>query len=290
MKMTLEKFADALPIPDTLKPVQQTTEKTYYEVTMEECAHQLHRDLPPTRLWGYNGLFPGPTIEVKRNENVYVKWMNNLPSEHFLPIDHTIHHSDSQHEEPEVKTVVHLHGGVTPDDSDGYPEAWFSKDFEQTGPYFKREVYHYPNQQRGAILWYHDHAMALTRLNVYAGLVGAYIIHDPKEKRLKLPSGEYDVPLLITDRTINEDGSLFYPSGPENPSPSLPKPSIVPAFCGDTILVNGKVWPYLEVEPRKYRFRVINASNTRTYNLSLDNGGEFIQIGSDGGSCRALLN
>ncbi|RJS54714.1 copper oxidase [Bacillus subtilis] len=281
--MTLEKFADALPIPDTLKPVQQSKEKTYYEVTMEECTHQLHRDLPPTRLWGYNGLFPGPTIEVKRNENVYVKWMNNLPSTHFLPIDHTIHHSDSQHEEPEVKTVVHLHGGVTPDDSDGYPEAWFSKDFEQTGPYFKREVYHYPNQQRGAILWYHDHAMALTRLNVYAGLVGAYIIHDPKEKRLKLPSGEYDVPLLITDRTINEDGSLFYPSGPENPSPSLPNPSIVPAFCGETILVNGKVWPYLEVEPRKYRFRIINASNTRTYNLSLDNGGEFIQIGSDGG-------
>lgn len=183
MKMTLEKFVDALPIPDTLKPVQQSKEKTYYEVTMEECTHQLHRDLPPTHLWGYNGLFPGPTIEVKRNENVYVKWMNNLPSTHFLPIDHTIHHSDSQHEEPEVKTVVHLHGGVTPDDSDGYPEAWFSKDFEQTGPYFKREVYHYPNQQRGAILWYHDHAMALTRLNVYAGLVGAYIIHDPKEKR-----------------------------------------------------------------------------------------------------------
>ncbi|MEC1752043.1 outer spore coat copper-dependent laccase CotA [Bacillus mojavensis] len=281
--MTLEKFADALPIPDTLKPVQQSKDSTYYEVTMEECYHQLHRDLPPTRLWGYNGLFPGPTIEANRNENVYVKWMNNLPSEHFLPIDHTIHHSDSQHAEPEVKTVVHLHGGVTPDDSDGYPEAWFSKDFEQTGPYFKREVYHYPNQQRGAILWYHDHAMALTRLNVYAGLIGAYIIHDPKEKRLKLPSGEYDVPLLITDRTINEDGSLFYPSGPENPSPSLPNPSIVPAFCGDTILVNGKAWPYMEVEPRKYRFRVINASNTRTYNLSLDNGGEFIQIGSDGG-------
>ncbi|PSA89850.1 copper oxidase [Bacillus atrophaeus] len=281
--MNLEKFADMLPIPEVLKPHQQTKESTYYEVTMKEFYQKLHRDLPPTRLWGYNGLFPGPTIEVNRNENVQIKWMNDLPDQHFLPIDHTIHHSEGHQQEPEVKTVVHLHGGATPYDSDGYPEAWFSKGFQETGPYFSREIYHYPNQQRGAILWYHDHAMALTRLNVYAGLAGVYIIHDPKEKRLKLPAGEYDVPLMIMDRTINEDGSLFYPSGPENPSPTLPTPSIVPAFCGDTILVNGKAWPYMEVEPRAYRFRIVNASNTRTYNLSLDNGGEFLQVGSDGG-------
>lgn len=250
---------------------------------MKECFHKLHRDLPPTRLWGYNGLFPGPTIDVNQDENVYIKWMNDLPDKHFLPVDHTIHHSEGGHQEPDVKTVVHLHGGATPPDSDGYPEAWFTRDFKEKGPYFEKEVYHYPNKQRGALLWYHDHAMAITRLNVYAGLAGMYIIRERKEKQLKLPAGEYDVPLMIMDRTLNDDGSLFYPSGPDNPSETLPNPSIVPFLCGNTILVNGKAWPYMEVEPRTYRFRILNASNTRTFSLSLNNGGRFIQIGSDGG-------
>ncbi|KAF6535158.1 multicopper oxidase family protein [Bacillus sp. EKM208B] len=281
--MALEKFADELPTIETLQPQKKSDGSTYYEVTMKECFHKLHRDLPPTRLWGYNGLFPGPTIDVNQDENVYIKWMNDLPDKHFLPVDHTIHHSESGHQEPDVKTVVHLHGGATPPDSDGYPEAWFTKDFKETGPYFEKEVYHYPNKQRGALLWYHDHAMAITRLNVYAGLAGMYIIRERKEKQLKLPSGEYDVPLMILDRTLNDDGSLSYPSGPANPSETLPDPSIVPFFCGNTILVNGKAWPYMEVEPRTYRFRILNASNTRTFSLSLNNGGKFIQIGSDGG-------
>ncbi|ASF27881.1 MULTISPECIES: outer spore coat copper-dependent laccase CotA [Bacillus amyloliquefaciens group] len=281
--MALEKFADELPIIETLKPQKTSNGSTYYEVTMKECFHKLHRDLPPTRLWGYNGLFPGPTIDVNQDENVYIKWMNDLPDKHFLPVDHTIHHSEGGHQEPDVKTVVHLHGGATPPDSDGYPEAWFTRDFKEKGPYFKKEVYHYPNKQRGALLWYHDHAMAITRLNVYAGLAGMYIIRERKEKQLKLPAGEYDVPLMIMDRTLNDDGSLFYPSGPDNPSETLPNPSIVPFLCGNTILVNGKAWPYMEVEPRTYRFRILNASNTRTFSLSLNNGGRFIQIGSDGG-------
>ncbi|WP_269773915.1 outer spore coat copper-dependent laccase CotA [Bacillus siamensis] len=281
--MALEKFADELPIIETLKPQKKSDGSTYYEVTMKECFHKLHRDLPPTRLWGYNGLFPGPTIDVNQGESIYVKWMNDLPDKHFLPVDHTIHHSESGHQEPDVRTVVHLHGGETPPDSDGYPEAWFTRDFKETGPYFEKEVYHYPNKQRGALLWYHDHAMAATRLNVYAGLAGMYIIRERKEKQLKLPAGEYDVPLMILDRTLNDDGSLSYPSGPDNPSETLPTPSIVPFLCGNTILVNGKAWPYMEVEPRTYRFRILNASNMRTFTLSLSNGGRFIQIGSDGG-------
>ncbi|UZD74795.1 outer spore coat copper-dependent laccase CotA [Bacillus siamensis] len=281
--MALEKFADELPIIETLKPQKKSDGSTYYEVTMKECFHKLHRDLPPTRLWGYNGLFPGPTIDVNQGESIYVKWMNDLPDKHFLPVDHTIHHSESGHQEPDVRTVVHLHGGETPPDSDGYPEAWFTRDFKETGPYFEKEVYHYPNKQRGALLWYHDHAMAATRLNVYAGLAGMYIIRERKEKQLKLPAGEYDVPLMILDRTLNDDGSLSYPSGPDNPSETLPTPSIVPFLCGNTILVNGKAWPYMEVEPRTYRFRILNASNMRSFTLSLNNGGRFIQIGSDGG-------
>ncbi|ASB87430.1 multicopper oxidase [Bacillus sonorensis] len=279
--MKLEKFVDQLPIPKVIKPHTKSKTNTYYEVTMQEFYQQLHRDLPPTRLYGYNGSYPGPTFEVKKNEKVAVKWMNKLPHHHFLPIDHTIHHD--AHEEHQVKTVVHLHGGNTPADSDGYPEAWYTRDFKETGPFFEKEVYEYPNHQDATALWYHDHAMALTRLNVYAGLVGLYFIRDREEQSLNVPKGEYEIPLLIQDKSFQEDGSLFYPRQPDDPSPDLPNPSIVPGFCGDTILVNGKVWPYAEIEPRKYRFRVLNASNTRIYELYFDSGHAFYQIGTDGG-------
>src|SRR5690606_24477529 len=141
---------------------------------------------------------------------------------------------------PEVRTVVHLHGSETKPDSDGYPEAWYTRNFEKTGPFFEREVYEYPNHQRGATLWYHDHAMGITRLHVYAGLAGMYIIRDRQEKRLNIPKDDYEIPLVITDRSFNDDGSLFYPAQPPNPERDLPNPSIVPFFLGDTILVNGK--------------------------------------------------
>lgn len=228
--MNLEKFVDELPIPEVAEPVKKNPRQTYYEIAMEEVFLKVHRDLPPTKLWTYNGSLPGPTIKANRNEKVKVKWMNKLPLKHFLPVDHTIH--SGHHDEPEVKTVVHLHGGVTPASSDGYPEAWFSRDFEATGPFFERETYVYPNHQQACTLWYHDHAMALTRLNVYAGLAGFYLISDPFEKSLELPKDDYDIPLMIMDRTFQEDGSLFYPSRPnDTPEDSdIPDPSIVPFF------------------------------------------------------------
>ncbi|MDA7026818.1 multicopper oxidase [Bacillus sp. CLL-7-23] len=282
--MELEKFVDPLPIPEVLIPHERMGSKTYYEVTMKECYQKLHRDLPPTRLYGYNGSFPGPTFEVKKHELIAVKWLNKLPDRHFLPIDHTIH--DNHHVDG-VKTVVHLHGAKTPADSDGYPEAWFTKDFKETGPYFKSEISEYPNDQDATALWYHDHAMAITRLNIYAGLVGLYFIRDREEQSLNLPKKEYEIPLFIQDKSFREDGSLLYPRQPNNnTSVNLPDPSIIPSFCGDTILVNGKVWPYAEVEPRKYRFRILNGSNRRIYELYFDSGLIFQQIGSDGG----LLN
>ncbi|WP_186577907.1 multicopper oxidase family protein [Aquibacillus kalidii] len=280
MKLKLEKFVDKLPIMDTLQPKRFTKNGTpYYEVRMEEFNSKLHRDLPPTRLWGYNGQVPGPTIEVNKGEPIKVKWMNNLPTNHFLPVDWSILNPEL----PEVRTVTHLHGGETPTPSDGYPEAWFTKGFKQVGPAFEKEVYEYPNNQRATMLWYHDHAMGITRLNNYAGLSGTYIIRDKHEKTLNLPAEAYEIPLVIQDRSFNRDGSLSYPKQPEDSSEDLPNPSIVPAFTGDTILTNGKVWPYLEVEPRKYRFRILNASNTRGYELHLDSGQKIYQIGSDGG-------
>lgn len=155
------------------------------------------------------------------------------------------------------------------------------KRLHDTGPAFSKKVYKYSNRQPGATLWYHDHAIGITRLNVYAGLAGFYLIRDPVEKRLKLPYGAYDIPLMIQDRSFNKDGSLFYP---ENTTPPAPvNPSVQPFFNGNTIAVNGKLWPYLTVQPRKYRFRILNASNTNSLTLCLDGGRTFYQIATDGG-------
>ncbi|MEN1967121.1 multicopper oxidase [Lentibacillus sp. N15] len=278
--MDLEKFVDPLPIMKTIKPERKYKDGDYYEVKMEEFRQKLHRDLKPTRLWGYNRQFPGPLFDVNQGDPTHVKWINNLPNNHLLPVDKSIH--DVAHQ-PEVRTVTHLHGSETQSASDGYPEAWFTKGYKEVGPFFERKVYTYPNHQRGMTLWYHDHAMGITRLNMYAGLAGMYIIRDEKEKSLNLPKGKYEIPLVIQDRSFNDDGSLFYPNQPANPAENLPNPSITPFFNGDTIVVNGMVWPYLKVEPRKYRFRILNASNTRAYQLYLDSGQSFYQIGSDGG-------
>ncbi|WP_077602924.1 multicopper oxidase family protein [Oceanobacillus sojae] len=286
MRRKLEKFVDPLPEIRLLKPYKKNKDGAHYEMTMKQFRKKLHRDLPATTLWGYNGQFPGPIIEANRDEPVHVTWLNQLPNKHLLPVDLSIHGLDQM---PAVRTVVHLHGIETKSDSDGHPEAWYTNNFRETGPAFSRKTFTYPNHQRGSLLWYHDHAMGITRLNVYAGLAGMYILRDKQEEALNLPAEDYEIPLMITDRSFNDDGSLFYPSQPDDAAVNLPNPSILPAFNGDTILVNGKIWPYLEVEPRKYRFRILNASNTRSYRLQLDSNTLFQQIGSDGGLLRCTV-
>ncbi|GGK00875.1 spore coat protein A [Lentibacillus kapialis] len=286
MNKKLKKFVDALPIPKTLQPARKNKNGDYYEVHMTEFRQKLHRDLRPTRLWGYNGQFPGPVIDVNHGEPIHVKWENRLPDHHFLPIDTSFHNLDKL---PEVRTVTHLHGSETKSESDGYPDAWFTRNFRETGPDFKTDIYHYPNHQRGATLWYHDHAMGITRLNVYAGLAGMYIIRDEQEKHMKLPSDDYEIPLIIMDKSFHDNGELFYPRQPNDPQNNWPTPSIKPFFNGETNVVNGKIWPYLQVEPRKYRFRILNAANTRAYQLSLDSKQPFYQIGSDGGLMRKTV-
>jgi spore coat protein A len=290
--MSLKKFVDPLPIPPILKAKGKRNGIPYYEVTMKQVKQKLHRDLPPTTVWGYNGIYPGPTFETRRNQPIAVKWKNELPFEHLLPVDRTVHGAEP--DKPSVRTVVHLHEGRVKVESDGYPDAWFTQNFENVGPTFIHEVYYYPNCQRPATLWYHDHAVGITRLNVYAGLAGLYLLRDQDEEELNLPKGKFEIPLVIQDRSFYPNGELFYPTQPghEPPStlqpekpldPKLPNPSVVPEFFGNSILVNGKVWPYLEVEPRKYRFRILNGSNSRFYRLGLSSGQNFIQIGTDGG-------
>nr|WP_267638902.1 multicopper oxidase [Halovenus rubra] len=263
---------------------------------MREIEQQIHPDLPPTTVWGYDGQCPGPTIEARQGDPIYVRWKNKLPDEHLLPVDTTIHSSTIPYDSTGVRVVTHLHGGNVEHTSDGKPKAWFTRDFEHTGPKFEKKDYYYVNDQPPATLWYHDHSLGITRLNVYAGLAGLYLLRNNHEESLGLPSGEYEIPLVLQDRSFNEDGSLFYPtaiSGTDSDPPN-PDPSIVPQFFGDTSVVNGKAWPRLSVDPRKYRFRILNGSNSRFYNLKLfeydesdgttgTGGPPFTLVGNDGG-------
>lgn len=276
----LTKFADPLPLIPLLKPHQKDSSYTYYKVKMTEFKQSLHSELPNTTVWGYENSYPGPTIEVVKGEKTFIKWSNHLPAKHLLPIDYTVHgaHKDV----PDVRTVVHVHGASVEWESDGYPEAWFTKGFRQTGPFFRKKVYYYENDMRACTLWYHDHALGITRLNIYAGLAGFFLIRDQWERALNLPAGPYEIPLIIQDKSFKEDGSLYYPKQPEKLVPALDV-SVVPEFFGDVNVVNGKVWPFLKVEPRKYRFRLLNGSNSRFYRLKLDSGQFFYQIGTERG-------
>lgn len=265
----LTPFVDPLPIPRVLTPDRATFPGvSYYRIAMTEFRQRLHRDLPPSVVWGYHGGFPGPTIAARRDERVRVKWINNLRDEtgalrqtHYLPVDTCLH--GPHRLGPGARTVVHLHGGHVPPASDGFPEATMLPGQQVT--------YNYPNRQQAATLWYHDHALGITRLNVYMGLVGFYLLSDPVERALNLPGQDQDIPLMVQDRSFGPDGALAYPARWEE------------EFFGETILVNGKVWPYLDVTRRKYRFRLLNGSNARTYTFYLDSGQPFYQIGTDGG-------
>lgn len=266
----LVPFVDALPIPPVAVPTTGAAGGTaHYDITMTEFTAKVHRDLPPTRQWGYNGIFPGPTILARRGQPVTVNWINNLRDSngnlrttHLLPVDTCLHGPDITGSVP--VTVVHLHGAKVAPASDGDPDAAFP-------PGSQAPLYTYPNDQVATTLWYHDHALGLTRLNVHMGLAGAYLIRDSVEDALSIPRAEYEVPLLIMDRSFNGDGSIRY------------NPAFADSFFGDTILVNGKAWPFLNVKRTKYRFRIVNASGTRTFTLALSNGAVFQQIGSDGG-------
>ncbi|XXY19330.1 multicopper oxidase [Sorangium sp. So ce216] len=230
-----------------------------------------------------------------------------------------------------VPIVTHVHGMArVAQESDGYPEAWYlpaatniPDGYAETGTfydYYKRTsplgdlwepgaaVFRYPNDQRAATLWYHDHALGITRLNVYAGTAGFYLLRGgpgdlppgvlPGSARARARSrggchgsGTYEVPIVIQDRSFNDDGSLYYPEtrglAPELADlyvPCGPFPPIwVPEFFGDVMVVNGRAWPYLEVEQRRYRFRLLNGSNSRFLLLQMNNGLPFWQIGNEGG-------
>jgi spore coat protein A len=255
----LEPFVDALPwpVPEVQPIAGELGGAATYEITMDEVSQQLHRDLPNTTVWGYQGSFPGPTLETTVGKPITVKVINNLPtSGHYLTVD-TCPHGPNYWRDSSL-TSVHLHGGHVPSRFDGQPEyTFFPGEFD---------TYEYPNTQLPATLWYHDHALGITRLNVYMGLAAYYMLrpdcdpvtgnpNDP-ECNGDLPPKAYEVPAVIQDRLFNEDGSLRYPVKIRGGG-----------FFGDKVLVNGKVWPYLNVNQGKYRFRFLNGSQAREYTL-----------------------
>lgn len=278
----VEPFRVPLPVPPVLKPVRTGATTDYYEVTQKATKQEILPGLK-TEVWGYNGIFPGPTLEARTGRRVVVRQHNELP----------------------VPVVVHLHGGRTPPESDGYPTDFILPKGQDHGSHrhgghasmgesasrgFKD--YEYPNEQRAATLWYHDHRMDFTGPQVYRGLAGMYVLRDEVEEDLPLPKGEKEVPLVISDRTFLEDGSLYYPSlDPSLRGEPGTLATSINGFFGDTILVNGVPWPLMEVSNTLYRFRTLNASNAHVYELAPDppppGGKAFVQVGSDGGLLEA---
>ena len=268
-------FSVPLPIPSVLRPVRSDATTDYYEIIQRAARATILPGLT-TEIWGYNGIFPGPTIETRRGRKAVVRHRNELP----------------------VPTVVHLHGAKTPPADDGYPTdlvlpvgGWAD---EHSAHAMMGNIaqgsrdYTYPIDQPAATLWYHDHRMDFTGPQVYKGLAGFHLVRDDVEAALPLPKGERDIPLMLCDRAFAADGSFMYPSL----DPTLrDKPGVTDAFSagvlGDVNLVNGAPWPLLEVTNTRYRFRILNASNARNYRLELDpaplKGPAFVQIGSDSG-------
>jgi spore coat protein A len=276
---SLERYIDPLPIPKRL--MSHGTSKDQYRVRMLEFRQQMHSQLPPTKLWGYEGQYPGPTIEALRGKPIVVQWENHLPAQHIFEIDPHIH--GAMPPTPAVRVVPHLHGSRTQSDSDGLPEKWFAVGSSAR--------YDYPNSQPAATLWYHDHALGITRMNVYAGLSGFFLLRDDDERRMDLPSGDYEIPLLMQDRTLDDQGQLVY-SPTHDDGLKLPPGVWGPEFFGDLPAVNGAIYPYLNVEPRPYRLRVLNGCNSRFLNVSFNLAKSptdipslitFHQIGTDGG-------
>jgi spore coat protein A len=276
-------FVDTLPLPAPATPISGSIGGVAtYDIAMREVQQQLHSELPPTTVWGYGdgptgASYPGPTLEASTGNPITVNWINDLRdtsqpgdplrTDHYLPVDTCPHGAVDS-----ARTVVHLHGGHVPADMDGHPEATFLPGNQTT--------YVYPNNQDASTLWFHDHALGITRLNVYMGLAAFYLIRDPVESALGLPSGEYEIPLAIQDRSFNADGSLKYPVFWQD------------MFLGETMLVNGKVWPKHTVKQGKYRLRMLNGCNSRTLTLQFCPGSNtqpcpspatFQLLGQEGG-------
>ncbi|SUA75818.1 Spore coat protein A [Nocardia otitidiscaviarum] len=261
----LQPFVDALPIPETRPAAGNFAARS--------GTHRFHRDLPETRTWGYDRAYLGPNLEAWRDRPARISFRNELGT-HVLAshVDLTMH-GVTELDRTDPRMTVHVHGGANAPDADGHPLVTWRNG--------GRASYEPSNRQEAATLWYHDHAMGITRLNIQAGLAGMYYVRDEfdtgaADNPLGLPAGEFEIPLIVQDRTFNPDGSIqpmvgiYIPEG-YNQSGQL----------GDVACVNGVVWPRLAVRRTLYRFRLLNGSNSRPYIFELTNGLPLWAIGTD---------
>ena len=293
------KFTKQLPRPPR---INLTGLISTAAINMEQFSQQVLTGYPKTKLYGYGNLlgrpsWPGPTIVAMKNRTTRVLWRNNLPpgrgsvaDSHLLKVDKSLEMALPSRALPagNIPTVPHLHGSHVEPESDGHPEAWFTQNSTQRGGNWGKHLYEYENTQRAATLWYHDHAIGITRLNVYAGLAGAYILRDPRERMLVrnhvLPDDDHEVELIIQDRFFTDDGQLDLPVA------TNPVNGVTASLFGDFICVNGMPWPVLDVEPRKYRFRIVNGSDSRIKNLELnDANASFLFVGTELGLLRQAI-
>jgi FtsP/CotA-like multicopper oxidase with cupredoxin domain len=267
----------------------------------------------PTTVWGYGDdkfyTWPGRTFQVRSYEPLEVKWENRLGGLPYLitgkdntslgfgnysgrpVLDTSLHWAYSLHgyerysfEKDGVPIVAHVHGGHSDFQFDGNPEFFFSPNYTIRGPQWVDKKYLYDNSQPAGTVWYHDHALGITRLNVYAGMAGFYIIRDNSDtgllgNPLDLPAFPYEAAFAIQDKMFKVNGELFYPAFPGDPfyddfitgEGAVLPPDIFPGggptalaeFFGDHMVVNGKIWPKMEVEPRNYRLRLLNGCDSR---------------------------
>jgi spore coat protein A len=281
---------------------------------------------------GYVLNSPGPTFEAIRGVPTIVKWVNNISAPYMFVVDPTLHWADptnpqlgtmrmwdtfpttvpgifsnsmtgaTVNAQTPVPLVTHLHGGEVQSLYDGHPEAWMTYGGLH-GPAYNTlyptddnaAVFYYPNEQPPTTLWYHDHGLGVTRLNVMSGLAGFYLLRDyanPIDHMLAASGAVYEMPLAIQDRTFQADGNFYFPAG--EPTNQDVHPYWSPEFFGDTIMVNGLVWPNMDVNRGIYRFRLLDGSNARFYNLTfvdMSTGDllPFTQIGTDGGYMKSAV-
>ncbi|GGS46987.1 spore coat protein A [Planobispora rosea] len=280
-----EPYTLPLPIPVPARPLRSGPDGDHYDMTIKESTAEI---LPgySTRIWGYDGTFPGTYLEARSGTPLIVRQTNLLP----------------------VPVATHLHGGIAPPSQDGFPtDLLYPRGLAHlaTGhaghgahgghavmhdPHAQVSIHHrtyaFPMRQRAATLWYHDHRMDFTGAQVWKGLAGLCVVRDDEDDALPLPRGDRDIPLLMCDRAFDADGQLAYPAIDPTllGAPGMAE-SIMGGAQGDVILVNGAPWPYLEVDAARYRLRLVNGSNARRYELRLDGpaDSEFTQIGGDGG-------
>ena len=277
----LAKYVEPVPVPGNGIVVATPAGPDIYSFTQTEIHRRLHPQLPETPVWAYDdgsgltgqfGSF-GMALVAHSGTPLIVSYTHGLPATYpaWIPVDTRLTPFGN-----EVRVMTHLHGGFVAGNSDGNPAATPNG----FGPNEAQSVL-YTNQQPASLLWFHDHGLGATRLNVFAGLAGAYILRDELDtgeepNPIGIPGGAYEIPLVIQDRQFNPDGTFRYPTS------DIEGVTWIGEYFGDTMLVNGKVWPFLEVEPRLYRFRILNGCNARI--LSLDLGGPNLwQLGAEGG-------